>query len=128
MARKLVLAIAAGVMAASLAGCAEKVEGSVETVVEACQDFPTDANVEVTVTGTVVNDDAEDCDPGHHCSVWLSDEYYDYSAWCEIDNVTEEEIREARRNSRVTVVGKLVPEMVSYRSVHLENCRIVLED
>ena len=112
------IAAAALVAVLALAGCAQTVEGSVETVVKECKEFTTDTDVRVTVTGVVDGDPIVFEDTGN-VTVELLDG--DYLVGCMFESPSEEDID--KMFGSVTIEGDLM-EMVSPTSMVIKNCSI----
>lgn len=112
--------IVTAVMVATLAlvGCAQTVEGSVGTVVEECQEFPTDANVNVVVTGHVDGDPYQS-DDTDITIVSLRDDGCTVS--CIFRDVDEETLDDL--SGRVTIEGTL-DDVLSDDYIHLNNCKL----
>ena len=116
-----VLRIAAAVVAATLlCGCAQSVSGSVETVVDECQEFTTDASVKVTVTGRVEGDPSLS-DDGTIASVMLADWSSDSFVYCTFDDPSDELLDDL--SGRVTVEGNL-SSVLSDSSVSINHCSL----
>lgn len=112
--------IVAAAMVATLAlvGCAESVEGSVDTVVAECQEFPTDADVNVVVTGHVDGDPYQS-DDTNMTIVRLVGE--DSTASCVFRDIDEDTLDELY--GRVTIEGKL-DDVLSDDYIHVDNCKL----
>lgn len=115
-------ALANAVVVASLllCGCAQSVSGSIETVVDECQEFTTDANVKVTVTGRV-DGDPYISDDGSRMSVTLADWGEGYVVHCTFDGTSEELVDDLY--GRVTIEGTL-SNVLSDSSISIRHCTL----
>ena len=114
------IAAAALVAVLVLAGCAQTVEGSIDTVVAECQEFPTDATVHVVVTGRVdgepnLNDDRESI------TARLSDGLDSGTVMCTFENSSQELIDDL--SGRVTIEGTLF-SVYSDDFISLTDCKL----
>lgn len=101
-----------------LAGCAQTVEGSVSTVVEECQEFPTDANVNVVVTGRVDGDPYQSDDTNMTIVSLYDDGYTVNCFFRDIDEDTLDDLW-----GRVTIEGTL-DDVLSDDYIYLDNCKL----
>lgn len=111
-------AAAALVAVLALAGCAQTVEGSVETVVKECKEFPTDASVNLVITGRVDGDPYQS-DDTDMTIVWLVDG--DSKASCIFRDIDEDTLDDL--HGRVTIEGKL-DDVISDSFIYVDDCKL----
>ncbi|OUO45576.1 hypothetical protein B5F79_09260 [Olsenella sp. An285] len=112
------IAAAALVAVLALAGCAKTVEGSVETVVKECKEFPTDASVNLVITGRVDGDPYQS-DDTDMTIVWLVDG--DSTASCMFRDIDEDTLDDL--HGRVTIEGKL-DDVISDSLIYVDDCKL----
>lgn len=125
-------AVALAVIGAiSLVGCesgTRSIEGSVETVIEECQDIPTDAeNVSVKVSGEP-SMTTNNVGGSGISVVFLAPDSTDtsVSVICYFEDADEETMAQiADLSGRVTITGTLVPSSIEESTVSIEDCEIV---
>ena len=115
-----------GLGALGLVGCSTSsgtIEGSVDTVVEKCQELPSDASNKVVVSGNVWEYGPDMITSGLFSMSGSGDDPETVNmVYCNLAADLEEPIE---AGERVTVSGTLMGDMTDVHTVWLENCEIV---
>ena len=123
--RKIAVAVAGAALVASLGlfGCGgQTITGSVESVVEQCQELPTDAKVRIEVTGELMR--GMNVSVGDTSVILSSHEgFSSMSVFASFDPLTDEQASDINMG-RVTIVGDLDAGYVQDSSIFIRNCKV----
>ena len=112
------MTVAALVAVLALAGCAQTVEGSVDTVVAECQELPTDANANLVITGQVDGDPYQSDDTDMTIVRLVGGDSTAHCIFRDIDEDTLDDLR-----GRVTIEGKL-DDVLSDGLIYVDDCKL----
>lgn len=120
------LAGTAILLAIAVSGCSsDSIDGSVKTVVDACQELTTSDEATAIVTGNIddsYNQLDYDPSPGEDMALVLYDSDANYVVLCKFEDITQEEIDIAEDGGRQTISGTVDVKSVNNDSVTLIDC------
>ena len=112
-------------MASCMFGCTKTITGSINTVVEECQELSTDAKVKIEVSGSIspfLNVSKDDMDG---CMVMLSSDDNGSAKFVNafFDELSEDDVHELN-SGRVTIRGDLQADSTRDDSITIDNCSL----